>query len=113
MWADGVFMVNPFLAEYGSEFGDSQYTEKETVDQLVIYASHLQRSTGLLRHAYDEAREQTWADDTTGQSPEVWCRAEGWFHHLPRSRTRVRRSVVPGSRRTRLPGRTGEADPRQ
>jgi unsaturated rhamnogalacturonyl hydrolase len=79
LWGDGVFMVNPFLAEYGREFGDSAYTNKETVDQLLIYASHLQRSTGLLRHAYDESGEQSWADDVTGQSPEVWCRAEGWF----------------------------------
>jgi unsaturated rhamnogalacturonyl hydrolase len=79
LWGDGVFMVNPFLAEYGREFGDSAYTNKETVDQLLISASHLQRSTGLLRHAYDESRSQSWADSGTGQSPEVWCRAEGWF----------------------------------
>ena len=79
LWGDGVFMVNPFLAEYGREFGDSAYTNKETVDQLLISASHLQRSTGLLRHAYDESGEQSWADAVTGQSPEVWCRAEGWF----------------------------------
>ena len=23
LWADGVYMVNPFLVEYGKEFGDS------------------------------------------------------------------------------------------
>ncbi|MEV6415560.1 glycoside hydrolase family 88 protein [Kribbella sp. NPDC051718] len=79
LWGDGVFMVNPFLAEYGREFGDSAYTNKETVDQLLTYASHLQRSTGLLRHAYDESHTQSWADPSTGQSPEVWCRAEGWY----------------------------------
>lgn len=79
LWADGVFMVNPFLAEYGRQFGDSTYADKETVDQHLVYAKRLQRSTGLLRHAYDEAREQSWANTTTGQSPEVWCRAEGWF----------------------------------
>ncbi|MEV8378914.1 glycoside hydrolase family 88 protein [Kribbella sp. NPDC056861] len=79
LWGDGVFMVDPFLAEYGREFGDSTYTSKETVAQLLTYASHLQRPNGLLRHAYDEARAQTWADPTTGLSPEVWCRAEGWY----------------------------------
>ncbi|WP_432890256.1 glycoside hydrolase family 88 protein [Kribbella sp. CA-245084] len=79
LWGDGVFMVDPFLAEYGHEFGDSAYTDKETVNQLLVYASHLQQSNGLLRHAYDESRTQSWADPKTGQSPEVWCRAEGWF----------------------------------
>lgn len=79
LWGDGVFMVNPFLAEYGREFGDSAYANKEAVDQLLVTAKHLQRSTGLLRHAYDESREQSWADAATGQSAEVWCRAEGWF----------------------------------
>jgi rhamnogalacturonyl hydrolase YesR/polygalacturonase len=79
LWGDGAFMVNPFLAEYGREFGDSTYANKETVDQLLTYASHLQQPNGLLRHAYDEARTQSWADSKTGQSPEVWCRAEGWF----------------------------------
>jgi unsaturated rhamnogalacturonyl hydrolase len=79
LWGDGVFMVDPFLAEYGREFGDSTYTGKETVDQLLTYASHLQSPSGLLRHAYDEARAQTWADPNTGLAPEVWCRAEGWY----------------------------------
>ncbi|GAA1677430.1 hypothetical protein GCM10009745_21000 [Kribbella yunnanensis] len=79
LWGDGVFMVDPFLAEYGREFGDSTYTNKETVDQLLTTAKHLQRPSGLLRHAYDEARAQTWADPNTGLAPEVWCRAEGWY----------------------------------
>ncbi|MFC9688878.1 glycoside hydrolase family 88 protein [Kribbella sp. NPDC056951] len=79
LWGDGVFMVDPFLAEYGREFGDATYTGKETIDQLLTYAKHLQQSNGLLRHAYDEARTQTWADPTTGLAPEVWCRAEGWY----------------------------------
>jgi alpha-L-fucosidase len=79
LWGDGVFMVDPFLAEYGREFGDSSYTSKETVNQLLTYANHLQQPNGLLRHAYDEARAQSWADPKTGLSPEVWCRAEGWY----------------------------------
>ncbi|WP_405058490.1 glycoside hydrolase family 88 protein [Kribbella sp. NBC_01505] len=79
LWGDGVFMVDPFLAEYGREFGDSTYTGRETVDQLLTYAKHLQLPNGLLRHAYDEARAQSWADPNTGLAPEVWCRAEGWY----------------------------------
>ncbi|GLZ29336.1 hypothetical protein Lesp02_15260 [Lentzea sp. NBRC 105346] len=91
LWADGVFMVSPFLVEYGQRFGDSTYANNEASNQLVTYANHLRQSTGLLRHAYDEARAQTWADPVTGVAPEYWCRAIGWFsmatidvlEHLP------------------------------
>jgi len=79
LWSDGVFMVNPFLAEYGKQFNDSTYANDETSKQLTVYASHLQQSNGLMRHAYDEAKAQTWADPVTGLSPEFWCRAVGWF----------------------------------
>jgi unsaturated rhamnogalacturonyl hydrolase len=78
LWSDGVYMVLPFLAEYGIMFGDSS-TNDEVLKQLLIYASHLQMDNGLLRHAFDEARVQPWADPVTGIAPEHWCRAIGWF----------------------------------
>lgn len=79
LWADGTFMVNPFLAEYGREFNDSTFANNETTQQLAVYGSHLQQSNGLLRHAFDEARAQSWADPNTGLAPEFWCRAVGWY----------------------------------
>jgi unsaturated rhamnogalacturonyl hydrolase len=79
LWADGVFMVLPFLAEYGQLFGDSAYTDDEVTKQLLIYAHHLQVGNGLLLHAWDEKRVQPWADPVTGRAPEHWCRAIGWY----------------------------------
>jgi unsaturated rhamnogalacturonyl hydrolase len=83
LWSDGVYMVLPFLAGYGATFGDSAYTDDEVTRQLLIYGSHLQATSGpdagLLFHAYDEKRVQTWADPVTGRSPEHWCRAIGWY----------------------------------
>ncbi|MFI6474209.1 glycoside hydrolase family 105 protein [Streptomyces sp. NPDC050516] len=79
LWADGVYMVNPFLVEYGKEFNDSAYTDDEAAKQLAVYGSHLQVANGLLKHAYDESRTQSWADPTTGLAPEHWCRAIGWY----------------------------------
>ncbi len=79
LWADGVYMVNPFLVEYGKEFGDSAYTDNEAARQLYVYGSHLQVANGLLRHAYDESRTASWADPQTGLAPEHWCRAVGWY----------------------------------
>lgn len=79
LWADGVYMVNPFLVEYGKEFGDSAYTNDEAAKQLYVYGSHLQVANGLLKHAYDESRTASWADPATGLAPEHWCRAVGWY----------------------------------
>ncbi|MDH6624530.1 unsaturated rhamnogalacturonyl hydrolase [Streptomyces sp. LBL] len=79
LWADGVYMVNPFLVEYGKEFGDSAYANDEAAKQLSLYGSHLQVANGLLRHAYDESKTVSWADPQTGLAPEHWCRAVGWY----------------------------------
>ncbi|MFJ2770956.1 glycoside hydrolase family 105 protein [Streptomyces sp. NPDC087300] len=79
LWADGVYMVNPFLVEYGEEFGDTTYTQDEAAGQLDVYGTHLQVPGGLLRHAYDESRASSWADKDTGRAPESWCRAVGWY----------------------------------
>ncbi|MFC5213061.1 glycoside hydrolase family 88/105 protein [Streptomyces coerulescens] len=79
LWADGVYMVTPFLVEYGKEFHDSAYANDEAAEQLHLYGSHLQVAGGLLRHAYDESRTATWSDPATGLAPEHWCRAVGWY----------------------------------
>ncbi|MER5433469.1 glycoside hydrolase family 88 protein [Streptomyces sp. NPDC002588] len=79
LWSDGVYMVNPFLVEYGREFGDSAYADDEAARQLAVYGRHLQVSNGLLRHAYDESKTVSWADPATGLAPEHWCRAVGWY----------------------------------
>ncbi|KFH44387.1 Unsaturated rhamnogalacturonyl hydrolase-like protein [Hapsidospora chrysogenum ATCC 11550] len=79
LWADGTFMVNPFLARFGAAYDDREYTDEETTSQLIAYGKHLVADNGLLQHAYDEARSQPWADPETGLSEEQWCRAMGWY----------------------------------
>ncbi len=80
LWGDGVFMSMPFLVRYGKIFGDSTYANDEATKQLTVYASHLNDpKTGLMFHAYDESGASTWANPQTHQSPEIWCRAMGWF----------------------------------
>jgi unsaturated rhamnogalacturonyl hydrolase len=79
LWADGVYMVSPFLVEYGREFGDSTYGHDEAAKQIAVYGSHLQVDNGLLKHAYDESRNASWSDPDTGLAPEHWCRAVGWY----------------------------------
>lgn len=78
LWADGAYMICPFLANYAKVLNDtSLYTE--AANQIIIYASHLQDTTGLLFHAYDEDGSSSWADPVTHHSPWFWGRAIGWF----------------------------------
>jgi unsaturated rhamnogalacturonyl hydrolase len=61
LWDDGLYMVVPFLVEYGKEFNDPA-GEAEGVKQLTVYANHLQQPDGLLQHAYDESKTASWAN---------------------------------------------------
>jgi len=80
LWGDGVFMSMPFLVRYGVLFGDADYGFNEATKQLIIYARHLNDpKTGLMFHAYDESGQSPWANKETKVSPELWCRAMGWF----------------------------------
>jgi unsaturated rhamnogalacturonyl hydrolase len=80
LWADGAFMIVPFLVEYGRTFPDRGDSADEAVRQLLVYARHLQDPrTGLLWHAYDETGRAPWIAPGTSHSPEFWCRAVGWY----------------------------------
>lgn len=79
MWLDGLYMAQPFYAAYAQAFGeDSIYND--VVRQFSLMEKYARDSiTGLLYHAWDESREQAWADKSTGKSPHVWGRAYGWY----------------------------------
>jgi unsaturated rhamnogalacturonyl hydrolase len=86
LWADGSFMVNPFLIRYGQAFGDSTFGNDESARQLDVYGQHLFRTSGsaagLLYHAYDEPGGLTasWVHPELGNTNGIsWCRAIGWY----------------------------------
>jgi unsaturated rhamnogalacturonyl hydrolase len=80
MWADGIYMAQPFLAGYGVRFGEREYCFDEATFQTILIADHLQDSkTGLVYHGWDQDRNAAWADPETGRSPMVWCRGMGWY----------------------------------
>src|SRR5207253_7538419 len=48
--------------------------------QYVLMESHARDlQTGLLYHGWDESKQQRWANPKTGQSPNFWGRAVGWY----------------------------------
>lgn len=79
MWLDGLYMGQPFYAEYSFITNDLKAFDDIT-NQFVFMENHSRDpKTGLLFHGWDESKQQKWADKITGRSPHVWARAMGWY----------------------------------
>lgn len=79
MWLDGLYMGEPFYAEYARTFNEPEALD-DVAKQFVLMERHARDAkTGLLYHGWDESRQQRWADKTTGRSPHFWGRAMGWY----------------------------------
>ncbi|HEX9782828.1 MAG TPA: glycoside hydrolase family 88 protein, partial [Opitutaceae bacterium] len=79
MWLDGLFMAAPFLAQFGKLFEEPALFD-DVANQIILMDRHAyDPKTGLHYHAWDEKRAQDWANKKTGQSPNFWGRAEGWY----------------------------------
>ncbi len=46
---------------------------------ILIEQQTRDEKTGLLYHAWDESKQQPWANPLTGCSPHFWGRAVGWY----------------------------------
>jgi len=79
MWLDGLYMAEPFYAEYSATFHDDAAFD-DIAKQFVLMERHSRdEKTGLLYHGWDESKQQRWADKATGHSPNFWDRAMGWY----------------------------------
>lgn len=79
MWLDGLYMGSPFLAQYGKLFDEPELFD-EVVHQIVLMDEvSYDAETGLHHHAWDEKRQQPWADPETGLSSNFWGRSSGWY----------------------------------
>jgi len=80
VWLDGLYMGAPFYAQCAKEFKEPVASFNDAAKQLVIGDSvTLDVKTGLNYHAWDESRDQKWADPKTGHSPNFWGRSMGWY----------------------------------
>jgi len=80
MWADGIYMAEPFIMRYGAMFNDVQISSDIATFQIILFADHAYDSTrNLMLHAWDITKQASWADSVTGLSPEVWSRGMGWY----------------------------------
>jgi unsaturated rhamnogalacturonyl hydrolase len=79
MWLDGLYMAQPFYAEYAATFHEVADFD-DIAKQFVLMERHSRDpKTGLLYHGWDESKQQEWADSATGHSPNFWDRAMGWY----------------------------------
>ncbi len=83
VWLDGLYMAQPFYAEYTAKFSPKKERDSLFSDIAnhfdVAFRHTLDPETGLPRHAWDESRQMFWADTLTGQSAHAWGRACGWY----------------------------------
>ncbi len=101
MWLDGIYMADAFYAQYTSVIGNPQAAKHSTLPQnpiagaqpsrfmdpwddiahqVILIEQHTRDPiTGLLYHAWDESKQQRWANPMTGCSPHFWGRAMGWY----------------------------------
>ena len=84
MWLDGLYMAEPFYAEYTLRYVNNQdYRRKIFADVVhqfeTAYHFTYDVETGLLRHAWDSSHEMFWCNPATGQSQHAWGRAMGWY----------------------------------
>jgi len=79
MWLDGLYMGQPFYAEYaGLTHEDTAFND--IANQFIWMEQHARDpKTGLLYHAWDESKKMKWADPKTGLSKHFWSRAMGWY----------------------------------
>lgn len=83
MWLDGLYMGQPFYAQYAVTFAPA--AERATIlddvtKQFLLVARHTRDArSGLMYHAWDAAKAQPWADSATGLSKHFWARAMGWY----------------------------------
>lgn len=79
MWLDGLYMAEPFYAEYAMQFQEDT-AFNDIARQFILVERHTRDpKTELLYHGWDESKQQQWANKQTGQSPNFWARAMGWY----------------------------------
>ncbi|MGL2988059.1 glycoside hydrolase family 88/105 protein [Flavobacterium sp. RSSA_27] len=79
MWLDGLYMGEPFYAQYTKTFENGKSFNDIAFQFELIEKNDKDPQTGLLYHAWDESKQMPWANPTTGTSPNFWSRSLGWY----------------------------------
>ena len=102
MWLDGLYMAQPFYAEYTARFVSDSLERNANFKDIVhqfqtVYDYTYDPVTGLLRHAWDSSHSMFWCHPETGQSAHAWGRAMGWYLMAPGCAGAHLRQLLPGA----------------
>lgn len=84
IWLDGLYMIQPFFAEYTKRYEDKM-SYYDIVYQLnnafnLTWDDNLKLNLHGWDGQYEDENERMcWCDPATGRSKVVWLRANGWF----------------------------------
>jgi unsaturated rhamnogalacturonyl hydrolase len=79
MWLDGLYMAEPFRAQYAAI---SHHPEEfaDITRQFELIEQHARDpQTGLFYHGWDASKRERWANKETGDSSQFWARGMGWY----------------------------------
>jgi unsaturated rhamnogalacturonyl hydrolase len=79
MWLDGLYMGEPFYAQYTKTFENGKNFDDIAKQFELIEKNDKDSKTKLLYHAWDESKQMHWANKITGTSPNFWSRSLGWY----------------------------------
>ncbi len=79
MWLDGLYMGEPFYAEYAELIKNDKAFDDIANQFIWMEKNSRDAKTGLLYHGWDESKTEQWANKSTGRSPHFWARAMGWY----------------------------------
>ena len=79
VWLDGLYMAQPFYAEWAATFHEDSAFNNISRQFELIEKHTRDAKTGLLYHGWDASKQERWADKATGHSPNFWARAMGWY----------------------------------
>jgi unsaturated rhamnogalacturonyl hydrolase len=79
MWLDGLYMGQPFYAQYTTSFENGKNLDDVAKQFELIQLHATDKKTGLLYHGWDESKQMAWANPETGTSPNFWSRSIGWY----------------------------------
>jgi unsaturated rhamnogalacturonyl hydrolase len=79
MWLDGLYMGQPFYAQYTVTFENGKNLDDVAKQFEEIQLHTTDPKTGLLYHGWDEKKLMPWANKQTGVSPNFWSRSIGWY----------------------------------
>jgi len=79
MWLDGLYMAQPFYAQYSRMFNEPENFNDIFFQFEAVYNHTYDKDSKLLYHGWNENKKEKWADKETGRSPHFWGRAIGWY----------------------------------